>query len=221
MTDLSGTSFLNSYLTTPYNVAVTGMINPSNYSLAVTSPIGTVTNPLGSGVLTFTTPITKDNAGSSRSIAVTGIFTRPSGVTGSQYQITLLATDSVLSATFIYPSFTVWTNSVSTPPQRGDIVAGTGFRFGVTALADQTRTFAAMVTNSQGIPRVYWLGVRAAASQPTSFKTGASASLLSDVVITTSTVSLSADSPPVGYVPELFRLYGIILQPGNTYVSIS
>ena len=63
--------------------------------------------------------------------------------------------------------------------------------------------------------------VRSAASQPTTFQTGASSSLLSDVGVTTSTLNLEPDSPPSGYSAEQYNLYGITLQPGNTYVSIS
>jgi hypothetical protein len=46
--------------------------------------------------------------------------------------------------------------------------------------------------------------------------------LLSDVSVTSgNTVSLQPTTPPAGYVAEQYTLYGITLQPGTTYVSIS
>ena len=63
--------------------------------------------------------------------------------------------------------------------------------------------------------------VRSAANQPSTFQTGASSSLLSDVGTTNTTLDLEPDSPPAGYSAETYNLYGIVLQPGNTYVSIS
>jgi hypothetical protein len=59
------------------------------------------------------------------------------------------------------------------------------------------------------------------ASQPTTFQTGASASLLSNVTPTTGSVVLEPDTPPGGYVPITYNLYGITLGPSeSTYVSI-
>jgi hypothetical protein len=67
-----------------------------------------------------------------------------------------------------------------------------------------------------------WFAVRAGGSQPTTFRTGASAGLLSDVtVITGNTVNLQPDSPLPGYVAVTYNLYGITLQNGNTFVSIT
>ena len=77
------------------------------------------------------------------------------------------------------------------------------------------------MNNPNATPRAFWFMVRSAASQPTTFQTGASSSLLSDVGVTTGTVDLEPDTPPTGYSAETYNLYGITLQPGNTYVSIS
>jgi hypothetical protein len=78
-----------------------------------------------------------------------------------------------------------------------------------------------MINNTVSVPRVFWFGVRASAVQPTSFQTGVNASLLNDVTRTAATVLLFPDITPSGYNSELYNLYGLILQPGNTYVSIS
>ena len=115
----------------------------------------------------------------------------------------------------------LFTSSASSPPARSDIVSGTGFKGSVNVLGNQQKTFAGNVTNSQGTPQEFWLAVRASASQPTTFQTGASAALLSGVSYVTSTVALQPDSPLPGYNAESYNLYGITLQPGTTYVSIS
>ena len=91
----------------------------------------------------------------------------------------------------------------------------------LTELSNQTKTFSQTVNNSAGTPRCFWFMVRSAASQPTTFQTGASSSLLSDVTPTTGTLNLEPDAPPGGYSAEGYNLYGIVLQPGNTFVSIS
>ena len=104
---------------------------------------------------------------------------------------------------------------------RGDVVNNDQFESAVTELSHQTKTFSQTVNNSDSVPKCFWFMVRSAASQPTTFQTGASSSLLSDVSTTTGTLDLEPDSPPGGYTAETYNLYGIILQPGNTFVSIS
>jgi len=219
-TALSGSTFLNSYASTSYNISVSGITTASNYSHAVTGTNGTVTNASGSGTLNFTNNIHKDNTGTARTASVTTTFTRPSTVTGSSYTATLSGSSSV-SASFTYPSVWLFTSSASNPPARANIVSGTGFQGTVNILGNQQKTFAGSVTNSQGTPQEFWLAVRASASQPTTFQTGASAALLSGVSYVTSTVALQPDSPLPGYNAETYNLYGITLQPGSTYVSIS
>jgi hypothetical protein len=221
MNNLTGNTFLQSYSSTPYVISVTGIANPNNYSLAVSAQGGVPTNLSGNGTLTFIDPIHKDNTNLNRTMSVTATFTRPNTVTGSSYSVQSSGSDITLSATFTYPSFWVWTDSVAAPPQRSLIVNGNAYRSGVTVLANQTKTFGGNVNNSAVVPRVFWFGVRGSASQPTVFQTGASVSLLSAVVYVVQDVFLAPDSIPAAYQAESFRLYGIILQPGNTYVSIS
>jgi hypothetical protein len=124
------------------------------------------------------------------------------------------------------PSFWLWTASTLVVPTRTVIVndAGSGgFENTVTQLDDQVKVLSTQaITNTDSNPRAFWFAVRASASQPTSFKTGASAGLLSDVsVVDGGTVALSPDSSPAGYSAENYRFWGITLQPGTTYVSIS
>ena len=217
---LSGATFLSSYASTSYTISVSGITTASNYSHAVTGTNATVTNASGSGTLNFTNNIHKDNTGTARTASVTTTFTRPSTVTGTSYTASLSGSSSA-SASFTYPSVWLFTSSSSNPPARSDIVSGTGFQGTVNILGNQQKTFAGSVTNSQGTPQAFWLAVRASASQPTTFQTGASSALLSGVAYVTSSVALQPDSPLPGYSAETYNLYGITLQPGATYVSIS
>ena len=221
MSNLTGNTFLQTYTSTSYNVSYGGMSNSSNVAHTVTPTGGTVSSSTGSGTFTFTTPIHKDNTGTSRTLALSTVFTRPSSVTGTGYTYTNNTSDTSLSSSFTYPSFWIFTTSTSSAPARADIINGTGFESAVTTLSNQTKTFAGTVTNNSGGPQAFWFAVRTSASQPTTFKTGASSSLLSDVTPTTSSVGLEPDTPPSGYTAETYNLYGITLQAGDTYVSIS
>lgn len=220
--NLSGNTFLQSYLSTTYTVGITGMTNAANYSHAVTATGGTISNAAGSGTFTFTSPIHKDNTATTRTVSTNTTFTRPSTVTGTSYSVNLTANSASPTAGFTYPSFWVFTDSVSNVPTRSTIVAGTGYQPSVTLLGDQVKSLAGYITNNSASPRILWFGVRSSASQPTTFQTGASPSLLSTVIpITGNTVTLQPDTPPVGYSGVGFTLYGITLQVGTTYVSIS
>jgi hypothetical protein len=221
MADLSGNTFLQSYTQTSYSIAVTGISNSINYTLSVSAVGATPTNVLGNGILIFATPIHKNNTGETRTVSVTGTFNRPVTVTGSAYSVGLSAADTTLNSAFSYPSFWLWTTSVNVVPTVSNIVNGTSFATGVTVLNNQVRTFAATVNNIATVPRVFWFGVRSSAAQPSSFQTGLNASLLSSVSTTNGTVQLGPSPLPAGYNLENYNLYGIILQPGNTYVSIS
>jgi hypothetical protein len=221
MSDPTGNTFLQSYTQTSYSVSVTGITNAINYSLSVSSQGGTPSNVTGNGNLIFTLPIHKNNTTAPRTITVDGTFNRPIGVTGSAYSSTLTASDLTLSPAFSYPSIWLWTASVNVIPTVTDIVSGTSFAAGITVLGNQVRTFAATVNNTANVPRVFWFGVRSAATQPTVFQTGVNANLLSGVGKTNATVQLGPSPLPVGYVLETYNLYGIILQPGSTYVNIS
>jgi hypothetical protein len=219
--NLSGNTFLQTYTSTSYTVAVTGIANNQNFQHTVTGNNGSVSNVSGNGNLTFTNPIHKNNTGIARSVSVSTVFTRPQIVTGTSYSVSLSANSSNVVASFSYPSFWVFTLSVVEPPTREVIVNGNTYRSGVTSLANSTRTFSAAVTNSQTTPRVFWFGVRSLAAQPTTFRTGASSALLSDIVPTLASVQLAPDVVPTGYLNEQYSLYGIILQPGSTFISIS
>ncbi len=221
MSEPTGNTFLQSYTQTLYNITVTGISTPSNYSLLVSAQGGTPSNLLGNGNFVFSTPIHKNNTNLTRSVSVTGTFNRPSNVTGSAYSATLTATDTTLNPTFNYPSIWLWTTSTVTIPGVLDIVNGSSFATGVTVLSNQVRTFAQTVNNTSANPRVFWFGVRTSAAQPTVFQTGLNASLLSSVSFTPGSVQLGPSPLPSGYTLEAYTLYGIILQPGNTYVNIS
>ena len=220
MDNLSGNQFLESYTSTAYNVFVSGMQYPSNYTHTISATGGSLSSTNGSGTLTFTVPIHKDNNGG-RQVSVVTEFRRPPGVATTAYAVNDTAADTSLNASFTYPSLWIFTNSTGSPPTRGDIVNVDQFESAVNELSNQTKTFAGTVNNPSASPQAFWFMVRSAASQPTTFQTGASSSLLSDVGVTTGTLNLEPDSPPSGYSAEQYNLYGITLQPGNTYVSIS
>ena len=224
-TDKSGSTFLKTYTTTTYTASATGITTAANYVHSITASGGTVSSGTGSGTFTFTTPIHKDNTGTTRTISNTTTFTRPIAVTGTSYTATSSSTTSSIAATFTYPSFWIFTASTGTLPTRADIIddaTGTGFESVVTQLADQTKTLTVQaINNSDANPRAFWFAVKSSASQPTTFKTGASSTLLSDVAYTNAgTISLEPDSPPSGYSSVNYNLYGITLQPGTTYVQI-
>jgi len=215
MSNLSGNVFLNPYTSTSYSVSVTGFSNSANYSTTVTPTGGTISNSSGSGTFTFTTALHQDNTGG-RTLAVSSDFTRPAGVTGTEYTVTDTASDTSLSSSWTFPSFSYFTASTSTVPTNSDIVSGTGFESDVTTYGNQARTLSQTITNSESTPQCFWFAVRSSATQPTTFQTGASQSLLSDVTPAEETVNLSNS-----YTDEDYDFYGLTLQPGNTFVSIS
>jgi len=221
---LTGSTFLQTYNSVSYTVSGTGITTSANRVYAVTATGGTVSSGTGSGTFTFTTPIHKDNTATSRYTTLTTTLTRPVAVTGTSYTVTLGPTNtSSASASFTYPSYWLWTASVATVPTRADIINGTGVESGVTVLGDQVKALTTQaINNTDPNPRAFWFAVRTSASQPTTFKTGASAGLLSDVSYTDAgSIGLEPDSPPASYTAENYHLYGFTLQPGTTYVSIS
>ena len=228
-TNVSGKTFLKSYASTSYSTNVSGISNSSNTSHALTASGGTLSTNSGSGYVsgtfTFTSPIHKDNTSDTRTVSNTCTFTRPVDVTGTSYTTDQSSTTSNVSASFTYPSFWIWTTGVGTTPTLTDIIddsESTGFESAVNELANQTRTFSVQaVNNTDSNPRAFWFCVRNSASQPGTFKTGASAGLLSDVGTTDGgTITLVPDSPLSGQTGESYHLYGFTLQPGTTYVEI-
>ena len=227
--NVSGKTFLKSYASTSYSTNTSGISNSSNTSHALTASGGSLSTNSGSGYVsgtfTFTSPIHKDNTSDTRTVSNTCTFTRPVDVTGTSYTTNQSSTTSNVSASFTYPSFWIWTTGVGTPPAVADIIndsTSTGFESAVNQLADQTRTFSVQsVNNSDSNPRAFWFAVKNSASQPGTFKTGASAGLLSDVSTTDGgTITLVPDSPLSGQTGESYHIYGFTLQPGTTYVEI-
>lgn len=145
---------------------------------------------------------------------------------------------SKLYTEFLYPSFWLFGPGDLTTPTNADIVVGDEYRPEVTSLANQTRVFSGYVNNISAAPQAFWFGIRehsdnysfaagpatnyhTAVPQPTSFRTGSSPALLSDVTTVTRVVKLGAiPNPNILYKAEPFTLYGFVLQPGTTYVSI-
>ena len=227
--NVSGKTFLKSYDSTSYSTNTSGISNSGNTSHALTASGGSLSTSSGSGYVsgtfTFTSPIHKDNTSDTRTVSNTTTFTRPVDVTGTSYTTNQSVTTSNVSASFTYPSFWIWTTGVGTTPALADIIddsESTGFESEVNQLADQTRTFSVQsVNNSDSNPRAFWFAVKNSASQPGTFKTGASAGLLSDVSTTDGgTITLVPDSPLSGQTGESYHLYGFTLQPGTTYVEI-
>ena len=229
-TNVSGKTFLKTYSSTSYSTNVSGILTNSNTSHALTASGGTLSTTSGSGYVsgtfTFTSPIHKDNTGDTRTVSNICTFTRPVDVTGTSYTATHSSTTSNVSASFTYPSFWLWTTSTGNPPTLSDIIddsQSTGFKTSTNQLGSNTKDFPVQaINNTDSNPRAFWFVVRQAASQPTTFKTGASAGLLSDVSQTDGgTINLIPSSPPAGLTDEEYHLYGITLQPGTTYVEIS
>jgi hypothetical protein len=215
----TGATFLETYTGTTYTISVGGLSDMSHVSHAVSVNGGSTSNPSGPGNVTFDVPLHKDNAGG-RSVELVSTFSRPAEVTGTAYTANDTDTDSV-NADFTYPSWVFITIDRNTPPVPSEIISGTTYASGVIVRGDQSRRINETVTNDQPIPRALWFAVRSAAQQPTQFKIGENANLIFDVEYTTSEIELQPDSPPAGYTPEKFTLYGLTLQPGNTYVSIN
>ena len=215
MSNLSGNIFLAPYTSTSYTVSVTGFSSSSNHTSTVTPSGGTVSSASGSGTFTFTDALHQDNTGG-RTLAVSTQMSRPVGVTGTAYTVTDTASDTSLSSSWTYPTVSLFTASTGTAPTNSDVVNGTGFASGVTQRGNQSRTLSTTITNSESTPQAFFFGVRAAATQPSTFQTGSSSALLSDVSATTVDLTLSNT-----HTSEAYKFYGITLQPGNTFVSIS
>lgn len=219
--NLTGKNFLETYTTINYTVSITGLSNSSNATVVVAGTGGSLSNSSGSGTLTFTDALHKDN-NTGRDVSINVDFARPAGVTGTAYTATDSDNDTTISANFTYPSFYIWQTDVSTVPTNTDIVDGSDFHADVYELGNMTKDINTTINNTDSNPRAFWFGVRTSATQPTTFQTGPSSSLLSDTNVTTgNTVSLEPTTAPSGYTAESYTLYGITLQPGQTYVRIT
>ena len=219
--NLTGKNFLETYTTINYTVSITGLSNSSNATVVVAGTGGSLSNSSGSGTLTFTDALHKDN-NTGRNVSINVDFARPEAVTGTAYTATDNDNDTTISANFTYPSFYIWQTDVSTVPTNSDIVDGNDFHADVYELGNMTKDINTTINNTDSNPRAFWFGVRTSATQPTTFQTGPSSSLLSDTNVTTgNTVSLEPTTAPSGYTAESYTLYGITLQPGQTYVRIT
>lgn len=219
---LSGATFLETYASVGYTVSTTGLHFSSNAATTIIAVGGTASNPSGSGVLTFDIPVHKDSVWADYKLHTRTDFTRPVAVTGTAYTVSSEIVSTLPPAQFTYPSAIVTTPGVSMVPTTDDFVSGSNFAPGVRVLDDSTRTFAGYITNDTTDPLAAWFAIRANVAQPTVFRTGISPSLLNNVSVTTgNTIALAPQPEPTGYIPELYKLYGITLQPGVTYVSIS
>ena len=217
----SGQTFLGSYSTVNYAVNITGLSDANNAVTTLTPTNGTLSNASGSGVFTPNSALIAGTVNGG-SIDLSTTFTRPADVTGTSYTVTVTDTVTIPAGNFSYPSFYLFTTSKYVVPVASDIVDGTGFKTGVTELGDEAYTIDTYINNSASVARAFWLGIRSSATQPTTFKTGYDPTLLSDVDVETgNTVDLEPTNPPTGYVAEEYTLYGITLQPGNTYVRIN
>lgn len=218
---LSGKNFLQYYTTLDYSVSISGISNPDNYTTVVIPTGGFVSNTNGSGTMTFDVGLHKDND-SDRNLFVETIFQRPMSVTGEEYSVSKELMFDEFNPSFTYPSFYAWTESTMTAPTREIIVSDFDFATEVVELGHHNKSISTFIDNTSESPRAFWFGVRSNASQPTVFQTGPSATLLSDVNITTGySVSLQPDNPIQDYVAEEYALYGITLQSGSTYVRIA
>ena len=223
MNSLTGNTFLQTYNSVAYTLSKTGVSDSASHSATITPTGGTLSNDSGSGTFTFTDVLHKDN-NTGRELSATCDFVRAAGIsTAGAYTVQDSASVTSISASFTYPSFWMFTAAVGSPPASTDIIDGTSFdatNVGAV-LGNQARSFSGTINNPESSPQAFWFGVRSAASQPTTFQTGSSSSLLVAVTPTTGSVSIEPATPPSGYSAEGYSLYGITLQPGDTFVSIS
>ena len=163
--NLTGQNFLGKYNTVGYTVSITGLNDSANATTTLTPTGGTLSNSGGSGTMTFTDALHKDN-NTGREIALSTDFSRPAGVTGSAYTATDTASDTSISASFTYPVFIMDSRQQSTT--RADIVDGSDFDAHRTCTA---KSIATTITNSDASARAFWFGIRTS-TQPTVFETG-------------------------------------------------
>lgn len=220
---LTGATFLQTYTSTTYTVNVSGLLYSNTAAINITPTNGSISNQSGSGVFTFNTPVHKDSVFTAYTLQIHTDFKRPSNVTGTEYTVFTESVVVMPQPLFVYPSLIVLTDGTAAPPGIADIVTGAQFVAGVRVLGDSTRTFSGYITNDATNPIAAWFAIRSTAAQPTTFKTGISPTLLNSVGVTSGSSVVLAPYPaaPLDYAPVTYKLYGITLQPGTTYVSIA
>ena len=232
--NLGSIVFLQTFTSTTWRTSITGISNPgtvTSQSTTQTNGTGTIT-PSGlsaTGTMTFGTPLFKDNIGTlTTSISFTVNYSRPANIIdGSSHAFSPGAVSSGSvngSGSFTYPSF--WLFKSTGVPVVGDVVSGATIISSTyqnnPALGDKQKTLAQYVTNPQAYTQTFWFGILATASQPTSFNSGSSPSLISSRTPTTATVALyPLSGTPTGWTTTNFNLYGFTLTSGQSYVSIS
>jgi hypothetical protein len=222
VTSLATKTFLDTYDRTTYSIVVTNISNEATTCLhTVTADGGSVTNSKGNGQIVFSTPVHKDNIlVPQKRLHLSSLFTRPSGVTGTSYSVTMPTISLIVPIVFTYPSFWIL-SSLTTPLTRSDIVSGKSFISPI--LGNQQNVFTQYVTNSTSTIRVFWFGIWSNAIQPNSFTAGSGPGFTPNFVPFTSTILLHPDVPPAGYQSNVvYNLYGINVQPNTTlYINIS
>lgn len=229
---LTGNTFLQTYTGSTFTPSITNIANVAAncvYTVSATNATDPGVKAAGTHAISFTTPLHKTNAAATTTkVSLSAKITRPVGVADTDYFVTLTDdSDSVnATASFTYPSFYIWTAGTATVPTRDNCIDGSALDASTTVVThdNQGKTFAGTINNTEATARAFWFAVRASASPPTTFKTGASVGLIGDYEgVVTATVGLAPDAgvKPEGYTDETYNLYGLVLQPGNTYVSIS
>jgi len=228
--NLGSIVFLQTFTSTTWRTSITGISSigtVTSQSTTQTNGTGTIT-PSGlsaTGTMTFGTPLCKDNIGTlTTSISFTVNYLRPANIIdGSSHAFSPGAVSSGSvngSGSFTYPSFWLF-KSTGVPVVVGDVVSGATIIS--STLGDKQKTLAQYVTNPQVYTQTFWFGILATASQPTSFNSGSSPSLISSRTPTTATVALyPLSGRPTGWSTDpVFNLYGFTLTSGQSYVSIS
>jgi hypothetical protein len=130
----AGNIFLKPYKTTTYTVASSGTISPGNHTVI---PLGgTVSSTSGNGTFTYSADVTPFTTLSGITLALSTVFNRTAQVAMSGYSATSTVAATAITASFIYPSFYIYTKGVTTIPQVADIVEGTDFKTSVNLRAD-------------------------------------------------------------------------------------
>jgi hypothetical protein len=222
ITSLESNTFLNSYSSTTYTVGSTGIANTPNVVQTITPTGGTVSNPSGSGTITFDTLVSVANGVSSGiSVSTEAQFSRPANVTGTSYTANASASASLSNPTWTYPTFSMFTVNRSTFPVRANVISGSSFSGNgdtLNILGNSVKNFTGNVTNSGINPKGWWLGVASNALQPSSFKAG-TATLQTPVTPVIGSVILYPDANST--ISQTYSLYGFTVQSGNTYFTIS
>lgn len=219
---LTDATFIQSYASCAYTVTTSGLLDKHNCSISIEPTGGTVSSSSTGGIFVFDLPQHKDSNWRTNALKIESVFTRPVTVTGTEYSVSTLDTILFPQPHFSYPSLIVFTPGTAVTPTVDDFISGTEFASGVQVLGDSVRVFAGYITNDTANPLAAWFAIRAAAPQPSVFRTGISPSLLNAVNVTVDkTVELKPNPQPVDYIPETYKLYGITLQPGVTFVSIA